>query len=269
MDCETAREAVSAELDGEAPGVPPAGLDEHLARCAACRAWREAAHEVTRRARIAPAVASPRRTGEVLAAVRARARVPRRRVGTVAAARAGLAVVAAGQIAVTVPVLVFGRDHGAPGHVAHEMGAFGAALAAGFLVAAWRPGYARGMRPVVAVVAVLLAVTAVADMASGRTSVGDEAPHLLAIAGWLLICHLAATCPPTPDAAALPVWPRARALWPAGVTRRHRGAARAETATGHLAAAARHALAAGRAAGSGQRTVSAGGGERVRERAVG
>jgi hypothetical protein len=125
------------------------------------------------------------------------------------------------------------------------------------------------MRPVVAVVAVLLAVTAVADMASGRTSVGDEAPHLLAIAGWLLICHLAATCPPTPDAAALPVWPRARALWPAGVTRRPRGAARAETATGHLAAAARHALAAGRAAGSGQRAVSAGGGERVRERAVG
>jgi predicted anti-sigma-YlaC factor YlaD len=255
MDCETAREAISAQLDGEAPGVPAAGLDEHLAGCAACRDWREAAHEVTRRARIAPAAVLPRRTGEVLAAVRARARVPRRAMGTVAPARAGLALVAAGQIAVTVPVLVFGSDHGAPGHVAHEMGAFGAALAAGFLLASWRPGYARGIRPVVGVAAVLLAVTAVADLAGGRTSVGEEAPHLLAIAGWLLICHLAATCPPTAGAAVLPAWPRARSLLPAGVTRRHRGAAGAETASGHPAAAGHHGWAADRTAGCGNRAA--------------
>src|SRR6266571_691028 len=97
MDCETAREAVSAVMDGEVPGSPVADLQEHLAGCAACRVWREAAHEVTRRARIAPAAAAPQRTGEVLAALRARARLPRRRLVTVAVVRAGLAVVAAAQ----------------------------------------------------------------------------------------------------------------------------------------------------------------------------
>jgi len=125
MDCETAREAVSAVMDGEVPGSPVADLQEHLAGCAACRVWREAAHEVTRRARIAPAAAAPQRTGEVLAALRARARLPRRRLVTVAVVRAGLAVVAAAQIGITVPVLLFGRDHSAPEHVAHEMGSFG------------------------------------------------------------------------------------------------------------------------------------------------
>jgi predicted anti-sigma-YlaC factor YlaD len=194
MDCETAREAISAALDGEEAGVSAEDLQGHLDGCAACRTWREAAHVVTRHARIESAGNAPWRPGDVIAVVRARARVPRRRLGTTAA-RIGLAVVAAGQLAATVPVLVLGSDHSAPVHVAHEMGAFGAALAAGFLVAAWRPGRALGMRPVVGAAAVLLAVTAVADLASGLTSAGDEVPHLLAIAGWLLVRYLAANCP--------------------------------------------------------------------------
>jgi predicted anti-sigma-YlaC factor YlaD len=210
MDCETAREAISAVMDGEAAGVPAADLDAHMEGCGACRAWREAAHQVTRRARISAAPAPPRRTSEVVAAVQARARMPRRRPRLVMAARAGLIAVAAGQIAVTVPVLLFGRDLRAPEHIAHEIGSFGAALAVGFLVAAWRPVRALGMRPVVGVAAVLLAVTAVADLVSRRTSLGDEAPHLLAIVGWLLICYLAAACPPAAGGPRLrvvrPIW---------------------------------------------------------------
>jgi predicted anti-sigma-YlaC factor YlaD len=267
MECETAREAISAAMDGEAPGVPAAALAEHLAGCAACRAWREAAHEVTRRARIAPAGASPPRAGEVLAAVRARARLPRRRWGSVVAARAGLAVVAAGQIAVTIPVLLFGRDHSAPAHVAHEVGSFGIALAAGFVVAAWRPGRALGMRPLVGVAAVLLAVTAVADLAGGRTSLGDEAPHLLAIAGWLLIRHLAVTCPPTVGG---PAWPQVRSL-AAALGRSGRGRMTAAGATAALPAVAAGPAAAGMGSGghAAPSPAAAAAGELTRERAVG
>jgi predicted anti-sigma-YlaC factor YlaD len=59
MNCESAREAVSALLDGEAPGVGRRAIEHHLAGCTDCRAWREAAYTVTRRARIGPARAAP------------------------------------------------------------------------------------------------------------------------------------------------------------------------------------------------------------------
>jgi hypothetical protein len=136
------------------------------------------------------------RAREVAAAAAARAGAPRG-VRLVALARAGLVAVAIGQLAFTVPCLLFGHDHSAPAHIAHEMGSFDAALAAGFLVAAWRPRRALGMRALVGVAAALLMVTALIDLAAGRTSVADEAPHLLAVAGWLMICYLASVTPPT------------------------------------------------------------------------
>jgi predicted anti-sigma-YlaC factor YlaD len=200
MDCATAREAISAMVDGEDPGADISAVDEHLAGCAGCRRWREAAYEVTRRARVSVAHPAVSRSREVAAAVRAPSRGPWRG-RLVAAARLGLAAVAVGQLVLTVPCLLFGHDHSAPEHVAHEMGALDAALAAGFLVAAWRPGRALGMRTLVGVASVLLVVTAVIDLAAGRTSLGDEAPHLLTVAGWLMICYLAATTPPATAAA--------------------------------------------------------------------
>jgi predicted anti-sigma-YlaC factor YlaD len=195
MDCATAREAVSAVIDGEDPGADLTTVDGHLARCAACRQWRDSAHEVTRRARVAMAPTALQQPAEVARTVAAPG-WGRRRRRAVALARLGLIAVAAGQLMLTVPMLLFGHDHSAPAHVAHEMGAFDAALAAGFLVAAWRPVRALGMRALVGVASALLVVTAVIDMAAGRTSAADEAPHLLAVAGWLLICYLAARTPP-------------------------------------------------------------------------
>jgi predicted anti-sigma-YlaC factor YlaD len=200
MDCTTAREAISAILDGEDPGTSQTAVDAHLAHCAACREWRDAAHEVTRRARLHLESQIQARAGEVLTALQSRTRVRRRRV-TMTLARLVLVAVAAAQLALTVPWLLFGHDHSAPEHVAHEMGSFGAALAAGFLVAAWRPRRALGMRTLVGVAAALLVVTAVADLAAGRTSLGDEAPHLVAVAGWLIICYLASVTPPTAEQA--------------------------------------------------------------------
>jgi predicted anti-sigma-YlaC factor YlaD len=198
MDCATAREAISAILDGEDPSSDPDEVEAHLAQCAACRAWREAAHDVTRRARLQPARPGASRAAEVLAAVPARTPTTRR-PGLAGLARASLAAIAAAQLALAIPCLLLGHDHSAPEHIAREMGSFDAALAAGFLVAAWRPRRALGIRALVGVAAMLLLVTAVADLAAGRTSLDDEAPHLLAVAGWLLVCYLAAATPPTAE----------------------------------------------------------------------
>jgi len=196
VDCEAAREAISALLDGEPAGVDVAELERHLAACADCVAWREDAHAVTRRARVALAGSAPQADAALLAAVAQVRRERRPRIGQLALARAGLVAVALAQIAVTVPALILGTDHEAPMHVAHEMGSFDAALAIGFLAAAWRPANARGMELLVGAAALLLVVTAVVDLLAGRTSPADETPHLLAVAGWMLL-HITARLEPS------------------------------------------------------------------------
>ena len=127
----------------------------------------------------------------LLAALAAAGSQPRPR-RSVSGARLALVSVALVQLAVTVPMLILGSDGGAPVHVAHEMGSFDAALAVGFLVAAWRPALASGIGMLVGVAALLLATTAAIDLVGGRTTLGNEAPHLLAIAGWLLLRRVAA-----------------------------------------------------------------------------
>lgn len=203
MDCEGARIAISALLDSEQPGVEHQQLERHLAACEACRRWREDAHAVTRRFRLAPVdVPAPRE--ELLGSTRAaRSRWSWPEAATLT--RLALLLVAVGQISITVPVLIFGSDHDAPIHVAHEMGAFDLALAIGFLAAAWRPSKARGMSTIVGAAALVLILTAVIDLAVGRTSPGDEAPHLLAVAGWLLLRRLSAFTPAPIEELELPM----------------------------------------------------------------
>jgi predicted anti-sigma-YlaC factor YlaD len=193
MNCEAAHEAVSALLDGEQLNVGRSELESHLARCAACREWREDAHEVTRRARLAAARPVPTPDESLFAAVGA---VERSHPGwTLGSLRRALLLVALGQLALSLPELLSGAYRGAPIHVAHEMGALDVALGAGFLVAAWRPARAQGMRALVGCAALLLLVTAVIDMAAGRTSLSDEAPHLLVVAGWLLLRPISRLAP--------------------------------------------------------------------------
>ncbi len=181
-------------LDGEPPTVARlnsperarAQLESHLSTCAACRAWRERAHEVTRRTRLAAARPVPSPDPSLLAAMRAIDRRDRW-WRTLMPTRVALVVVALAQLALALPELLAGTYREAPIHVAHEMGALDVALGVGFLVAAWRPLRAQGMRAIVGCAALLLALTAVVDLLAGRTGLGDEAPHLLVLAGWLLL----------------------------------------------------------------------------------
>jgi predicted anti-sigma-YlaC factor YlaD len=189
VECDRAREAISARIDGEDPGLPEGVLDAHLAGCAACRGWQQAAHEVTRRARIGGPLLDHDLTSSVLAAISPAPAGRRRRVTQ----RAGLAVLALAQLAITVPLLILGHDHEAGVHAAHELGSFDLMLAMAFAVGAMRPALSAGLAWPCAVAAAGLAGTAIADLASGQAIGADEAQHLLAVCGAVLLFWQART----------------------------------------------------------------------------
>jgi predicted anti-sigma-YlaC factor YlaD len=189
MRCDRFREAISARIDGEDPGLPDDALDDHLGACADCRAWQQRAHVATRHARLGGLFLVHDLTPQVLAAVPAAATGRRLRFTQ----RAGLAAVAVAQLAITVPLLLLGHDHDAGTHAAHELGSFDLALAIAFAVGAVRPALAAGLAWPCTIAAAGLAGTAVADMIGGQTPGADEAQHLVAVAGALLLIWQART----------------------------------------------------------------------------
>ena len=122
------------------------------------------------------------------------------------ARRAGLAAVAVAQLAITIPLLILGHDHDAGLHAAHELGSFDLALAIAFAVGAVRPALSAGLAWPCAIAAAGLAGTAIADLIAGQAFGADEAQHLVAVAGAVLLCWQARTVngPAEPVLAARP-----------------------------------------------------------------
>jgi hypothetical protein len=104
------------------------------------------------------------------------------------ARRAGLAAVAIAQLAITIPLLILGHDHDAGMHAAHELGSFDLALAIAFAVGAVRPALSAGLAWPCSIAAAGLAGTAIADLIAGQAFGADEAQHLVAAAGAVLLC---------------------------------------------------------------------------------
>jgi predicted anti-sigma-YlaC factor YlaD len=194
MNCDSAQAELSAALDGEQSRLLTAGLEEHLTRCADCQNWQEAAHRLTRRVRLTPARAIPDQTPQILAAVLADRDTQRRPERVWRLPRVGLGAAALAQFVIFLPAVVLGQAGiGIPPHAAHELGAFNLALAVGFAAAALRPARARGMLPLVGVATAALVLFAVVDTAHGQTTLLAELPHVIAIAGSLLLYMLART----------------------------------------------------------------------------
>jgi predicted anti-sigma-YlaC factor YlaD len=183
MECDRAREAISARIDGEDPGVPDEAIAAHLAGCADCRDWQRRAHVLTRRARLGGAVLERDLTEWVLTAVPPSRHRRRLRLSL----RAALLMVAIAQLAITVPLLILGHDRDAGTHAAHELGSFDLALAIAFIVGAVRPRLSAGLAWPCGIAAGGLVATAVIDMIAGQTFGIDEAQHLIALAGALLL----------------------------------------------------------------------------------
>jgi predicted anti-sigma-YlaC factor YlaD len=204
MECDRVREAISARIDGEDPGLPGDVLEAHLAGCAECRDWQQRAHEVTRRARLGGPFLDHDLTAQVLAVIPP-ARAGRRRG---LALRAGLIALALAQLAITVPLLCLGHDHGADTHAAHELGSFDLALAIAFALGAIRPALSAGLAWPCGIAAAGLVVTAITDLIGGQTIGADEVQHLIAAAGAALLFWQART---TGAGAAGPALPTPRA----------------------------------------------------------
>jgi predicted anti-sigma-YlaC factor YlaD len=191
MRCEAIREALSARLDGEAADLGDDAVDAHLAGCRACAAWSDELDLLHRIVRIREAEPVPDLTAAILGTAPA-ARAPRRLPTTdrVSLARWALFVVALSQLVLAGPAVLLGEGSGATVHVARELGAFDVALAVGLLLAAWQPGRAWGLLPVVAALALVLGGTAVLDVVRGTATSVGETHHVLDLAGvavlWLV-----------------------------------------------------------------------------------
>lgn len=189
MTCDEVRVALSARLDGEDPQAPDATLDGHVAGCAECRGWLARAEQVTRLVRVQSAHV-PDLTAAVLAAVAADPQASAAARGQAAAReaaahgrrqilRVAVAVAAAAQLAIALPILLGGLA--VDPHTSREMASFDVALAVGFALAAYRPERARAFVPVAFVLAVCLAATSAVDIANSSTALVHEVGHLAAV----------------------------------------------------------------------------------------
>lgn len=184
MECENYRLGISARLDGEDAGVDDATLAWHLASCEACRRFESEAIAVTRAVRVATSETPPDLTPTIMAAINAE-RVSKAKVRRFdpQALRGGLIALAVVQMLLALPVLVLGRDSGAPVHIAREVGSFDFALAVGFFFVGWRPARAYGMLPLVAALVGCLAIATGVDLVRGTATLFNESAHLLDLMG--------------------------------------------------------------------------------------
>ena len=187
------RDALSARLDGEDPGVEEVALYAHLAACQGCRSFAHDAEVLHRAVRLEPAPAIPDLAPAVLAAIGEDTRASTRTDHAAASShdlfqvlRWVLVALAVLQIAVAIPALL-GSDAGLPVHTARDLGSFDLALGIGFLFAAWRPRHIGGMLPVVCAVVVCLALSSLLDVVSGNTAALGESHHLTDFAGLLVM----------------------------------------------------------------------------------
>jgi predicted anti-sigma-YlaC factor YlaD len=196
MRCTRFREAISARLDGEDPGLPTEAIDAHLAECPPCRSWASAAASPALRAVASPGdpvAVDPALLAQLVRPTAAAEPAHRWLISTIEW-RMMLAVIALAQVVLAWPG-VFLDDGHASIHLAHELTAWDMGLAVGFLFVAWRPARAWGMLPLVAVLVAAMVVTSGVDLGSGHALLGREAVHTLALAGLGCLWALARRAP--------------------------------------------------------------------------
>lgn len=197
VECSSVREALSAVMDGEAPGTDAASLQAHLDHCADCLRWRDAAARLDRMVRISP-VAQPE--PDLSERVLDQVRLPARRRRWHYPLRAALLLVALVQLAVGVAnlVLPLGLHAGMlPSmHMSHEVAAFNVAFAALLMITAMRPSHARAHVPILAVFLLVLVSVSVFDLVDGAVSWTRLATHAPILVGLLLATALARTTHP-------------------------------------------------------------------------
>lgn len=206
MDCNSARAALSAAMDGEEPPAGGGGsadaqaAESHARGCDACRRWCDAVERIDRAARLEPA---PEPAEDPAPAVLAAVRLPRagRRIRLLRAALGATALVQIGLglagLVDAVGVSMHGAAMHATGHMSHELVAFNVAFGVALLVVAARVDRARAQVPMLTVFVAVLAAVSVADLASGQVGWVRLATHAPIVVG-LVLAVCAARVPVAP-----------------------------------------------------------------------
>jgi predicted anti-sigma-YlaC factor YlaD len=194
VDCDTAREALSARLDGEREPVPSARVDEHLASCRQCRAWYADAQGATLQLRNmadrgralaeAPPGASERLRDWLNWIQSHWLRVALAVVGVV---QIGLAVAQIGGADFGM-VATHGTAHGAMSgaHLLNESTAWSLALGAAMVVAALWRATLPGVACILAGFTVVLSCYVISDGLSDQVTGGRSLSHLPVVVATVL-----------------------------------------------------------------------------------
>lgn len=192
MGCDEFREALSARLDGEDDPAERAVTDAHLAGCAACRQWYDAAARVTRMVRTSVVTHEVRVSDEVLAAApgpgRARLlRAVRVALGVLGVAQFLLGAAQIGGFAAGRHLHTFGVG---PDHLWHESAAWNVAVGAGFAWIAFSRGPGSGLIPTLTAFVAALSLLTASDVIAGRVDLGRVLSHAFILVGYLLVLVL-------------------------------------------------------------------------------
>jgi predicted anti-sigma-YlaC factor YlaD len=189
MDCPTWREALSAMIDGEPPGVDTSLVEAHLRRCPGCRDFQATSLSLRR-----PAAASATESADIASAV-VKAHIHAERYASWSFTRVLLMVFAVQIMVFAFPALVLGDEANTAAHEARHLGAFTAAYGIALLVVALRPSRARAVLPVSGFVAGALVITSIVDLSRGHIPLLGEWVHLPEIFSVLLVWLLAVPAP--------------------------------------------------------------------------
>jgi predicted anti-sigma-YlaC factor YlaD len=217
---------LSAQLDGEDEPGERELVEEHLAGCAACRAWLDRAATVNRLTRTGPATPVPDLSGSIMAALAATADdpelVPRSgaplsvkrlimRGGPVSAAAARLTrrrlatLLYPALAAVGAVQLILGLDQvgggatgahvhvgldATPGHLWHESAAWNVAVGAGYLFIALRRSRPVGLVPMLTAFVGMLLLLSLGDLTAARVDSARLVSHGFVVLGYLLVVAL-------------------------------------------------------------------------------
>jgi predicted anti-sigma-YlaC factor YlaD len=208
VDCEVAREALSARLDGEREPVPSARVDEHLGECAACRAWfgrvAEQARGLRRLVRSRPVFAPLGPFGIVPMPLRRRSRMTWQRWALLCVGIAQIVLATAQGLGLSAGLT---HDHGmtSGSHLLNESTSWSIALGVVMMGAALWPGAAAGLAGVLTVFVGVLTVYVVADALSGAVTTARMLTHLPVVIGAILsimVWRSSSAPRPTPSRAA-------------------------------------------------------------------
>ncbi len=208
MDCEVAREALSARLDGEREPVPSARVDQHLDECSACREWFD---QVGRQARQLRRLVESRPVIAPVGPIGIQQTAAPRRRSSLSWQRWALLCVGVAQIALAV-VQGVGLDVGlhqrhamdGTNHLLNESTSWSVALGVIMVIAALWPAAAAGLAGVLTVFVGVLAVYVAVDAASGAVTTGRILTHLPLLLGAVLAAIVWRATPapgPAPQAA--------------------------------------------------------------------